>query len=42
VICRFYQDVAPSLAKAYNLTYQTDLERMMMSQMKALDDVRLS
>jgi predicted nucleotidyltransferase len=42
VICRFYQDVAPSMAKAYNLTYQTDLERMMMSQMKELDDVSLS
>jgi predicted nucleotidyltransferase len=42
VICRFYQDVAPSLAKAYNLTYQNDLERIMMNQMKELDNVSLS
>jgi hypothetical protein len=26
VICRFYQDVAPGLAEAHNLPYQTDLE----------------
>ncbi len=42
VICRFYQDVAPSLAEAYNLTYQTDLERMLISQLEALGDVDLS
>ena len=42
VICRFYQNVAPGLAEAYHLTYQTDLERMMISQLKELGDVRLS
>jgi predicted nucleotidyltransferase len=42
VMCRFYQDAAPSLAKAHNLTYQTDLEQMIMSQLKELDDVSLS
>jgi predicted nucleotidyltransferase len=36
VICRFYQDVAPELAKAYHLSYQTDLEGMWISQLKAL------
>jgi predicted nucleotidyltransferase len=38
VICRFYQEVAPKLAKAHNLTYQTDLEQMLMGQLKELDD----
>jgi predicted nucleotidyltransferase len=42
VVCRFYQEVAPNLAKAYNLTYQTDLEQMMMGQLKELDDDNLS
>ena len=42
VICRFYQDVAPSLAKAYKLLYQNDLEQMMMGQLKELDNVNLS
>ncbi len=41
VICRFYRDIAPGLAKAHNLTYQIDLEQMMMSQMKELGDIRL-
>jgi predicted nucleotidyltransferase len=36
IICRFYQNVAPGLAEAHNLTYQTDLERMMMKRLKAL------
>jgi len=36
VICRFYRDVAPALAKAHHLSYQTDLERMWMSQLKGL------
>lgn len=36
VICRFYQEVAPNLAKAHNLTYQSDLEQMMMGQLKEL------
>jgi predicted nucleotidyltransferase len=42
VICRFYQEVAPNLAKANSLTYQTDLEQMMMSQLKELGDIHLS
>lgn len=41
VICRFYQDIAPSLAKVHNLTYQTDLERMMIDQLQELDDASL-
>ena len=36
VICRFYQDVASNLAKAHNITYQVDLELMMISQLKEL------
>jgi hypothetical protein len=41
VICRFYQDVAPNLAEIYNLVYQTDLERMMISQLKELGSTGL-
>ena len=36
VICRFYLDLAPSMAKTYNLQYQVDLEHMMMSQLQNL------
>ena len=36
VLCRYYQDLAPGLAKEYDLTYQPDLERMMMSLLEAL------
>jgi predicted nucleotidyltransferase len=42
VICRFYQEVATNLAEAYHLMYQTDLERMLISQLKELGDVSLS
>jgi predicted nucleotidyltransferase len=42
VICRFYQEVAPNLAKAHNLAYQTNLEQMMVRQMKELGDLHLS
>jgi hypothetical protein len=42
VICRFYQDVAPKLAKAYGITYQADLERMLISQLEELCDESLS
>ena len=42
VIVRFYQDVAPNLAKAHSITYQTDLERMMISQLEELGDVSMS
>jgi hypothetical protein len=36
VLCHFYQDVAPNLAEKYNLTYHTDLERMMICRLQAL------
>lgn len=36
-ICRFYQALAPNLAEVYGLTYQTELERMMISELKELD-----
>lgn len=39
VLCRFYRDVASGLAEAHNLTYQHDLERMMIGQLGALKDV---
>jgi len=41
VICRFYQDIAPGLAEAHGLTYQTDLERIMIGQLRKLSDVGL-
>ena len=37
VICRFYQEIAPNLAKAHHLKYQSELEQMMMGQLKELD-----
>lgn len=40
VICNFYRDIAPSLAKAHNLTYQNGLENMLMSQLEELNNVR--
>ena len=42
VIFRFYQDVAPNLAKAHSITYQTDLERMMISQLEELEHESMS
>lgn len=36
VLCRFYQGLAPDLSKAHHLSYQTDLERMWISQLKEL------
>ncbi len=36
VIFRFYQDVAPNLAKAHKKMYSADLERMMISQLEEL------
>jgi len=36
VICRYYQDVAPSLAKEHRITYQADLERMLIHQLEEL------
>ena len=38
MICDFYRDIAPGLAKAHHLTYQTELEQMMMGQLKELND----
>ena len=42
VICRFYQDVAPNLAKAHGIIYQADLERMMIGQLEEWGDISLS
>lgn len=42
IICDFYRDIAPSLAKAHNLTYQNGLENMLMSQLEELNDIRRS
>ena len=42
IICDFYRGLAPSLAKAHNLTYQNGLEHMLMSQLEELNDVRRS
>lgn len=42
VICRFYQEVAPNLAKAHNLTYQTALEQIMMGQIEELNNANLN
>lgn len=39
VLCHFYQDVAPALAKAHHLTYQSELERLMFAQLEALDAI---
>lgn len=36
VICRFYMDIAPSLAKAHDLPYPLELERMMMHELEGL------
>ena len=41
-IFRFYRDVAPNLAKAHSITYQTDLERMMISRLEELGDASMS
>ena len=38
VICHFYQEAALNLAKAHHLTYQTDLEQLLMSQFEGLSD----
>ena len=36
VLCRFYQDTAPELAKVHHLSYQAELERMWINQMQEL------
>ncbi len=38
VICDVYQELAPSLARAHRLTYQTALEQILMSQLQELND----
>ena len=42
VICRFYQDAAANLANVHSITYQVDLERMMISQLEELGNIRVS
>jgi predicted nucleotidyltransferase len=42
VIFRFYQDMAPILAKAHGIKYQTQLEQMMLSQLQGLGNKGLS
>ncbi len=39
VLCRYYQDLAPDLARVHDLEYQRDLERMLMSQLNELGQV---
>jgi hypothetical protein len=36
VILRYYQDVAPNLAKAHGIPYQSELEQMMVNQLLKL------
>lgn len=35
-ICKFYRELAPGLAKRYNLAYQYDLEKMLLGQLKGM------
>lgn len=42
VIVRFYQEVAPRLARTYGITYPTDLERVMSERLENLCEARLS
>ncbi|MEO6062556.1 MAG: aminoglycoside 6-adenylyltransferase [Thermoflexales bacterium] len=41
VVCRYYQEIAPNLARGHHLAYQTSLEHMMMGQLNDLDEGRL-
>lgn len=41
-VCRFYQETAPTLAKAHHLSYQTHLEQMLMGQLEELNDASMS
>jgi predicted nucleotidyltransferase len=36
---RYYQDVAPQLAKEHGITYQVDLERMLTQQLEELEPI---
>jgi predicted nucleotidyltransferase len=38
ILCDFYRDLAPSLAKAHNLKYQGELEQMLMGQLDELNN----
>jgi hypothetical protein len=40
-IVRFYQELAPSLARAHGLTYPADLERAMVGRLEKLGEARL-
>lgn len=41
VILRFYQAVAPALAEEHGITYQVDLEQMMVRHLEELDGARM-
>jgi predicted nucleotidyltransferase len=42
VIVRFYQELAPLLARTHGITYPADLERVMSNRLEKLCDARLS
>jgi len=42
VIVRFYQELAPLLARTHGITYPEDLERVMVDRLEKLCDARLS
>jgi hypothetical protein len=42
VIVRFYQELAPPLARAHGITYPADLERVMSDRLEQLCKARLS
>jgi len=37
IICQFYLDIAPRLAKEHSLQYQSELEKMLVGQLRDLD-----
>ena len=42
VSVRFYQELAPPLAKAHGITYTADLDRVMYDRLEQLCNARLS
>ncbi len=42
VIVRFYQELAPPLARSHGITYPADLERVMYDRLERLCNARLS
>jgi hypothetical protein len=42
VIVRFYQELAPLLARTHGITYPADLERVMSDRLEKLCDARLT